>query len=108
MTTMNCHKVQTLTFEALIPERYDLVSVLSVLIAAHDIEIEILMANLATEIWEHNWVKLKLLGSNQQFFQSLSYLTALGIKVRVDRSKPVRTKPTSTIEPQQSSLTLAA
>lgn len=107
----------TKVLEILIPEKYDVVSVLSVLITEYNLEVEILLANLDTTIWQYKWlnqtpsqeteslaccvhfVKIKLLGNNQQLFQSLSYLTGLGVKLKIDCSQPVQTKINLVIQP---------
>lgn len=116
----------TKVLEILIPEKYDVVSVLSVLITEYKLEVEILLANLDTPVWEYKWlnqtpslenqnlaccvhfVKIKLLGNNQQLFQSLSYLTGLGIKLKIDCSQPVQTKINPVIQPHPLHCAIAA
>lgn len=126
MTAIADWEKQTKILEVFIPEKYDVVSVLSALITEYNLEVEILLANLATKIWEYQWldrtsslknesvtcyvhfVKIKLLGNNQQLFQSLSYLTGLGIKLKINRHQSIDTKVTQISKPSQLHRILAA
>lgn len=124
MTAIAYQEKQTKILEVFIPEKYDVVSVLSALIAEYNLEVEILLANLATKMWEYQWsdrtsskenttcyvhfVKIKLLGNNQQLFQSLSYLTGLGIKLKINRHQSIDTKVNQISKPPQLHRILAA